>query len=237
MKYLLFSNPVTGSSVLKKLNKTIKPEVVITFCNNYDNWKRFIYRLVSKKLTVEDRCRFFYGIPFYDYRILNRSRLNYIINTYDIKLGFIATFSKIIPRDFANLFPKGLYNLHPSLLPKHAGANPFFWIVKDGESYSGTTCHEATEELDGGDIIYQTSYKINGLNSQDLFKRYCGDCRKIIGEMINNPGSLNKSRQPPGEIQFDPKKIPSNEELKNMAGTRAEKKQINKALKLYNRHI
>ena len=237
MNYLLFANPYTGSKVLKKLKQFQKPEAVITSCKNKDNWKTLLLRYITNKLTVEDRCRFIYKIPFYDYKTLNQNRLKKIIDRYNIEIGFITTFSKIIPREFAELFPKGLYNIHPSLLPAHAGANPFFWIIYNNEQFSGSTCHLASENLDSGNIVFQTKYNIKGLNSKDLYKKYCRDCREIIQKVLSEYNNLVSIKQNPNDIAFDPNKIPPQEHLKKIAKTKYLRKQINKALKFYNRQI
>ena len=237
MKYLLFANAITGSRVLKELNKMQKPEAVVTFLEYYDTWKRLSYRVLTGKLTVEDRCRFFNRIPFYDYRMLNKKMLESIIQDHDIEIGFIATFSRIIPQKFAGLFPRGLYNLHPSLLPEHGGVNPFFWIIYQNEGYSGTSCHLATEELDEGPILLQTKHPINGYDSKDLYRLYCKDCRNIIGQVITNYDHLISNCREFHGTTFDPRRIPPDEALKRVATSPQIKKNINKALKLYNRSI
>ncbi len=54
----------------------------------------------------------------------------------------------------------GAYNIHPSLLPKHPGLNPWNEIFKNNEVENGVTLHRITDVVDGGEIIYQQSYKI-----------------------------------------------------------------------------
>ena len=46
-------------------------------------------------------------------------------------------------------------NLHPSLLPKHAGRNPFKSVIAAGEIFSGVTAHHMTDKFDDGEIIDQ----------------------------------------------------------------------------------
>jgi len=46
-------------------------------------------------------------------------------------------------------------NLHPSLLPKHAGRNPFRAVIAAGEIFSGVTAHYMTDKFDDGEIIDQ----------------------------------------------------------------------------------
>lgn len=55
----------------------------------------------------------------------------------------------------------GAYNIHPSLLPKYRGLNPWYGIFKNNEVENGVTLHRITDVVDGGEIIYQQSYRIS----------------------------------------------------------------------------
>ena len=172
MNYLLFANPQTGSPILTALMKVEPPKVVVTRFSNIDSWKRILYRFLKNRLTVEDKLRLFYKIEFYDYSSLNVKKLKRIIEKNNIEIGFITTFSYIIPKELFELFPKGAYNFHPSLLPKHGGANPIFWVIYLQDKYTGTTCHKITDILDQGEIIRQTKYSVKKMDSRKLFHLY-----------------------------------------------------------------
>ena len=51
-------------------------------------------------------------------------------------------------------------NVHPSLLPKYRGPNPYFWTIKNQEQSSGVTIHLMDENFDTGDIIMQKSVDV-----------------------------------------------------------------------------
>lgn len=55
----------------------------------------------------------------------------------------------------------GAYNIHPSLLPNYCGLNPWYEIFKNNEVKNGVTLHKITDVVDGGEIIYQQSYRIS----------------------------------------------------------------------------
>jgi len=236
MNYLLFANQITGAPILKQLRNN-PPSVVITFINNKDNWKRILLRIIKGKTTIEDRLRFLYKIELYDYYSLTPKRLSKILKKHNIEIGFITTFSKIIPDNILNQFPKGVFNLHPSLLPNHGGANPFFWIIYNNDEITGTTCHQATSKLDEGLVIFQTKYKVLNKNSLELYKKYIKDCKFIINTILNNYEELSKRMYAlKSKTIFDPK-IPSLKELSTEAKTKSDKKRINKALKLFKKKI
>lgn len=62
------------------------------------------------------------------------------------------------------LFSRAKYvalNIHPSLLPKYAGANPWIEIYKNKEKESGVTVHRIDEGIDTGVIIFQRKFQMD----------------------------------------------------------------------------
>lgn len=64
-------------------------------------------------------------------------------------------FNQRLRRDALAASPWGAVNLHPSLLPKHRGPLPHFWVVAAGEKRTGVTVHWIDEHIDTGDILQQ----------------------------------------------------------------------------------
>lgn len=64
-------------------------------------------------------------------------------------------FTKRIPRAVLETPPRGAVNLHPSLLPKYRGPNPYYWVIRNGEKETGVTAHFMEEDFDTGPIIVQ----------------------------------------------------------------------------------
>jgi phosphoribosylglycinamide formyltransferase-1 len=54
----------------------------------------------------------------------------------------------------------GAFNIHPSLLPKYPGLNPWEAIFRNHEQEGGVTLHRITEHIDAGPIIYQATFPI-----------------------------------------------------------------------------
>ena len=116
-----------------------------------------------------------------------------VVNQLDgIKPKIIISYnySYIINNDVIEYMKGNIINMHISLLPYNKGASPNVWSFIDNTP-KGVTIHKLSEDLDGGDIIYQeemffdssietleSSY--NKLNDRikDLFKRHFTD---IIG--------------------------------------------------------
>ncbi|WP_052294052.1 formyltransferase family protein [Thermomicrobium roseum] len=75
-------------------------------------------------------------------------------------LGVISCFPWKIDARLVRLYPFGMINIHPSLLPDFRGPSPLFWQYHDGRLRGGITLHWVTDELDGGPIIDQVTCDI-----------------------------------------------------------------------------
>jgi methionyl-tRNA formyltransferase len=51
--------------------------------------------------------------------------------------------------------------VHPSLLPRHRGPDPYFWAIDAGDETTGVTAHRLEEEYDTGPILAQRSLRID----------------------------------------------------------------------------
>ena len=69
----------------------------------------------------------------------------------------VAAYGKILPKTLLDLPACGCINIHASLLPKYRGAAPVQWAIAHGETHSGVTIMQVSEELDAGDILLQKS--------------------------------------------------------------------------------
>jgi methionyl-tRNA formyltransferase len=56
-------------------------------------------------------------------------------------------------------------NLHPSLLPRHAGLSPYYWCLHDGDRRGGGTLHRIIPKLDAGPVIDQRAFDLAGVRT------------------------------------------------------------------------
>jgi len=75
-------------------------------------------------------------------------------------LGVLAAYGEIIPPEVIKLFPKGILNIHPSLLPKYRGASPVQAAIAAGEAETGVSVIKLDDKLDHGDIYAQFKEEI-----------------------------------------------------------------------------
>jgi methionyl-tRNA formyltransferase len=60
---------------------------------------------------------------------------------------------KLIPACLLALPARGAFGVHPSLLPRWRGPDPYFWALYTGDTRTGVTLHRLAPEYDTGAII------------------------------------------------------------------------------------
>ena len=75
--------------------------------------------------------------------------------------GIVISFGYFIPARILNCFPKGIVNMHPSLLPKYRGAAPILHTLVNGEPIGGVSIIELhAQRFDAGRILSQVAFPI-----------------------------------------------------------------------------
>jgi methionyl-tRNA formyltransferase len=67
----------------------------------------------------------------------------------------------------------GSFNLHPSLLPRHAGLSPMAWALYSGDTEHGVTLHWMDPTIDTGAIVYQHKLPIEPTDNAVSMLRAC----------------------------------------------------------------
>lgn len=74
--------------------------------------------------------------------------------------AIVVAYGKILPTALIDSFPKGVLNVHYSLLPKYRGASPVQAALLAGDTVTGVTIQKMAPKLDAGDIIAQAETEI-----------------------------------------------------------------------------
>lgn len=69
----------------------------------------------------------------------------------------VAAYGLIIPEEILNLFHKGCFNVHASLLPRWRGAAPIHRAIESGDNKIGVTIMKVVSKLDAGPMIRKIS--------------------------------------------------------------------------------
>lgn len=85
---------------------------------------------------------------------------------YNPTIGMLVAYGKIIPQEIIDIFPRGIINLHPSLLPKHRGPTPIESVILQGETKTGVSIMQLAKEMDAGPIFAQAEIELSGTEAK-----------------------------------------------------------------------
>jgi methionyl-tRNA formyltransferase len=106
--------------------------------------------------------------------------------------AILVAYGKIVPAPLIEAFPKGIINLHPSLLPKYRGPTPIETAMVDGTSHSGISLMSLSPKMDAGPIFAQQSVVLNGDETkQALAERLLQAGADLL---LNNLAAILESR-------------------------------------------
>lgn len=72
----------------------------------------------------------------------------------------VVGYGQIIPQSVIDMAPRGIVNVHASLLPKYRGAAPIQWAIVHGETRTGITTMQINAGLDTGDTLLERETEI-----------------------------------------------------------------------------
>lgn len=91
------------------------------------------------------------GIPVFAPEKLTSEAIEEIMSG-GYEYGVVVAYGKILPEVLINRFPKGLYNIHYSLLPKYRGAAPVEAALLASDAETGVAVQRMVYALDAGPI-------------------------------------------------------------------------------------
>ena len=86
-------------------------------------------------------------------------------------LGVVAAYGKILPQWLLDAVPRGMINVHASLLPKYRGAAPVHRAVINGDTETGVTIMRVVRALDAGPMMGRVVRPIGSNESSDVVER------------------------------------------------------------------
>jgi methionyl-tRNA formyltransferase len=127
----------------------------------------------------------------------------------NIDLIVVCIFPQILKAAILQTPRLGVLNCHPSLLPRYAGPQPEFWMIKNGESVAGITVHVMTEKIDAGDIVAQQELIIGeNENTGQLSQRQHHAAAALLTGVVNAmaQGTIDRKPQNTAERSYFGKK-------------------------------
>ena len=95
------------------------------------------------------------------------------------ELIILCRYMQILPSWFCEDYRERVINIHHSLLPAFAGADPYRRAYDRGVKLIGATCHYATGDLDAGPIIHQEVVMVEHQHTPADMRRLGRDCERL----------------------------------------------------------
>jgi phosphoribosylglycinamide formyltransferase-1 len=123
----------------------------------------------KKDAYILERARL-HHIPtdFIDPKDLSRraydEKIHCLLKQHSIDFILLIGYMRILSPIFVQEWKNKIINVHPSLLPKHAGLmgdHVHRAVLESGEQNTGCTIHYVTEEVDAGPILLQKSCRVD----------------------------------------------------------------------------
>lgn len=73
----------------------------------------------------------------------------------DAEIAVLVAYGRIIGQSVIDLFPKGIINIHPSLLPKYRGPTPIETAIMNSDLKTGVSIMQLTAGMDEGPVYAQ----------------------------------------------------------------------------------
>jgi phosphoribosylglycinamide formyltransferase-1 len=98
----------------------------------------------------------------------------------------LAGFMRVLGAEFVARFAGRMFNIHPSLLPKHPGLDTHRRVLEAGDGWHGATVHFVTAELDAGPAILQYRLPVRAVDTAESLAQ-----RVHVGEHIILPRAVS----------------------------------------------
>ena len=118
----------------------------------------------------------------------NKIRLEGVEDLKALNADIMVTcaFGQILSQEIIDIAPKGIINVHASLLPKYRGAAPIQWSIINGDSETGVTIMQTEAGIDTGDIICMEKTPISETETAgELFDRLSMLGAKLLVEALD----------------------------------------------------
>lgn len=95
--------------------------------------------------------------------------------------GVLIAYGKMVPQSIIDIFPNGIINIHPSLLPLHRGSTPIESVILGGDTKTGVSLMQLAAEMDAGPVYSQTTIELNGDETKQVL---ADDLQRLGAEML-----------------------------------------------------
>lgn len=143
---------VTKPDAVRKRGKIIEPPLIATIAQEFNSQ------------NPKDKIKIFQPDKLHE--------IESELRELNPDIGVLVSYGKIVPQSTIDIFPRGIINFHPSLLPKYRGPSPIESAILNGDKETGLTLMKLAKEMDAGPILYQEKINLNNENAPELREKF-----------------------------------------------------------------
>lgn len=149
----------------------------------YPRWRMYLRDLLRP--SVENTLIKKYHLRDLKFESINSDDFKNFLLENNIDLMLVGTWREKIKKELFEVPRLASVNVHPSLLPKYRGPNPYLQTIKNRERFSGFTFHLIDEKFDSGAILYQKRIEILPYyTSKELREKTVFEVRQALPEFL-----------------------------------------------------
>lgn len=114
---------------------------------------------------------------------------------FGAEIAVLVAYGRIIPQSIIDIFPKGIVNIHPSLLPRYRGPTPIESPILNGDAKTGVSIMQLSSGMDSGPVYAQQQISLTGKETKfELYDQLAAASTTLFFETF--PNILDNSLQP-----------------------------------------
>lgn len=82
------------------------------------------------------------------------------LRAFGADAGVLVAYGRIVPQKLIDLFPFGIINIHPSLLPRYRGPSPIESAIANGDESTGVSIMSLSAKMDAGPVYHQVEFHL-----------------------------------------------------------------------------
>ena len=174
MKFVFFGTRELGARVLNiLLENGYSPTLIITAKDKPAGRKQKLLSSPVKIVALK------HNLPLAQPE--NPADLLSSLELKEAEFFVLAAYGNILSKELVHLPPKGVLNVHPSLLPKYRGPSPERYTLLAGDKKTGVSVMLMDEKIDHGPILAKEEFTIPAdINHEELHSKL----GEIGGELL-----------------------------------------------------
>lgn len=124
------------------------------------------------------------------------------LKTLGADAGILAAYGQIVSKELIDIFPRGIINIHPSLLPMYRGSTPIEQAILEGVKQTGVSLMKLVPKMDAGPVYIQEKIDLTGHETkQELADRLGNLGSRIM--LANLEGILNNTLELINQVESE----------------------------------